>query len=566
VVGFLLQCLALCQKFNTIFPQNTVAISSIGIDDIPQPAQDIITKKYYRSFPMLVTRISRLLALTLFILAGSFTQPAFAQVGEYCQFEKEAIAHKDKLRMAAFQENNKSENSDKIAAMEEYQALVKQHNQALNTCRQKSWLKTQGIWLRLYPCDLQSGKLEEVMDRIVNRGYNQVFVEVISNGTILLPMTANTTAWNSLVQSEKYKNADLLKLAIDKGRERGIKVHAWLFTMNVGIGYGQGFERNGISRQTVARQQALARNGNGDSTISIVENLGKNPNGEVPTKNQLFIDPYNYQAQSDLYLAAYEVAKRKPDGVAFDYVRYKRGAGAASVVSNVRYLWIYGHASLAALRDRAENFQGRELINRFLKQGYVTPTDLQVVKKLYPEESEPLWQGRRPTGKSISEKSPAIAYWQNELWRLAVGHAFIGVIHYLKIVSKPVLQQGIPASVAFFSDGNQPVGDGFDSRMQPWHLLPTTYEWRPMAYAICGKPECIVAQIRRVFQYAPEGAEISPILLGQWNESFRDRPSLELQMQAIHQEFAAINSISHFSFGWQTRELAFSRSRQFCKL
>ena len=58
-----------------------------------------------------------------------------------------------------------------------------------------------------------------------------------------------------------------------------------------------------------------------DRTITIVENLGKNPNGEAPTKNQLFIAPYNYQAQSDLYLVASEVAKRQPDGVAFDYVR-----------------------------------------------------------------------------------------------------------------------------------------------------------------------------------------------------------------------------------------------------
>jgi hypothetical protein len=135
----------------------------------------------------------------------------------------------------------------------------------------------------------------------------------------------------------------------------------------VGTGYGRGLDRNGLSKLTVARQNAIARNANGDSTISIVENLGKNSAGEVPTKDQLFVDPYNYQAQSDLYLAVNEVVKRKPDGVAFDYVRYKRGAGAASVVSNVRYLWIYGASSLQAFRDRAENFQGRETILKSLK-------------------------------------------------------------------------------------------------------------------------------------------------------------------------------------------------------
>jgi hypothetical protein len=493
---------------------------------------------------------------------GFTTHQAFAQVGEYCQFESAAIANKESLRLATFQD------SKNLGALKEYQTITKQHSQALNTCRQKSWLKTQGIWLRLYPCDLQSGKLDEVMDRIVNKGYNQVFIEVISEGKILLPKSENLTAWESLVDSDQYKNADLLKLAIAKGRERGLKVHAWMFTMNVGTAYAQGLDRNGFPKLTVARQNAIARNGNGDNTISIVENLGKNSAGEVSTTNQLFIDPYNYQAQSDLYLAVNEVVKRKPDGVVFDYVRYKRGAGAASVVSNVRYLWIYGVASLQALRNRAENFQGRELINRFLRQGYVTPTDLKAIKKLYPQETEPLWQGLQPFNQDnqANQKDVAIAYWQSELWRLAVGHAFIGVTYYLDTVAKPVFREGISASIAFFSDGNQPVGDGFDSRMQPWHLFTSAYGWQPMAYAVCGKPDCIVAQVRRVAQYAPSGTNISPILVGQWNEPYANRPSLEVQMQAIHAAVPTINSISHFAFGWQSQEVAFSRSRQMCKL
>ncbi len=506
----------------------------------------------------ITTRLFTLALITNFAASLGLTQPALAQVGEYCQFENEAIATKENLRLAAFP--NQASNAN-LAAIKEYQAIVQQHGQALKTCRQKSWLKTQGVWLRLYPCDLQAGKLDEVMDRIVNKGYNQVFVEVISEGKILLPRSENTTAWESLINSEQYKNADLLKLAIAKGRERGIKVHTWIFTMNFSTSYGKGFDRNGLAKMTVARQNAIARNGNGDSTISIIENLGKNPEGEVSTTNQLFIDPYNYQAQSDLYLVVNEVVKRKPDGVVFDYVRYKRGAGAASVVSNVRYLWIYGQASLQALRDRAENLQGLEIINRFLKQGYVTPTDLQTVKKLYPQESEPLWQGRLP-----SSKNPAISFWQNELWKLAVGHAFIGVTYYLDIVSKPVFSQGIPAGIAFFSDGNQPVGEGFDSRMQPWHLFTNTYEWQPMAYAVCGKPDCIVAQVRRVAQNAPEGTKIAPILVGQWNEPFTNRPPLEVQMQAIRAAVPEISSISHFAFGWQFQEASFSRSRQFCKL
>ena len=113
----------------------------------------------------IATRFFSLVVATNFLEAIS-AQSAFAQVGEYCQFEREAIATKKNLRNAIFQDASQSTN---LETNKEYQAIIKEHSQALNTCRQKSWLKTQGIWLRLYPCDLLSGKLDEVMDRIVNK-------------------------------------------------------------------------------------------------------------------------------------------------------------------------------------------------------------------------------------------------------------------------------------------------------------------------------------------------------------------------------------------------------------
>jgi hypothetical protein len=87
-----------------------------------------------------------------------------------------------------------------------------------------------------------------------------------------------------------------------------------------------------------------------------------------------------------------------------------------------------------------------------------------------------------------------------------------------------------------------------------------------MAYAVCGKPDCIVEQVLRIANYAPRGTKIAPILVGQWNEPFTNRPSLEVQMQAIRAAVPAVNSISHFAFSWQVEEVALSRSRQICKL
>ncbi|MDX2255701.1 MAG: family 10 glycosylhydrolase [Pseudanabaenaceae cyanobacterium bins.39] len=491
-----------------------------------------------------------------------------AQQGDFCQFPEAEIIKKEALRSAAF--DPRISYSAQLNAQKQYAAIVQRHQQSLRECRQKSWLKNQGIWLRLYPCDLETGRLEALLDRITNRGYNQIFVEILTDGKVLLPEATNFSPWTSLITGTKYKQADLLQMTIERGRARGLQVYAWIFSLNFGRGYAQGRDRNGNPQQTVARQRAIALNGKGEKAI--VDRQGKTSEVNI---EQLFVDPYNRQAQIDLYGIVTESLRRQPDGVVFDYIRYRRGTGADSVVSNVRDLWIYGEASLQALRDRAQNQQGRVLIDRFLKQGFVTATDLQAVKKLYPTESAPQWQGLQPIiiqGNKPPTATIPLSYWQNQLWRLAVGHAFIGITYYLNVVSRPVFQQRVTAGIAFFPDGNQPVGNGFDSRMQPWHLFTNNYIWQPMTYAACGQTDCIINQVLRVTNAAPPATRIAPILVGQWQNGENlttvsdNRPSLDAQMLAIRQAVPSISSISHFAFNWQNEHTEFNRSRQFCRL
>lgn len=54
------------------------------------------------------------------------------------------------------------------------------------------------------------------MDRIVNRGYNQVYLEVFYDGQVLLPATANPTAWPSVIRTPGAENIDILATAIKK--------------------------------------------------------------------------------------------------------------------------------------------------------------------------------------------------------------------------------------------------------------------------------------------------------------------------------------------------------------
>ena len=306
------------------------------------------------------------------------TQPAFAATSAYCQLSKEQVNQKEDLRRAAL--------SGKRESQQAYFAVLSKHAREIAECRQKTWPGTQAVWLRLYPCDVRPGEIDRVLDKVVNKGYNQVYIETFYDGQVLLPVADNPTAWPSVLRNRGYEKYDLLEKAIAKGKQRGLKVYAWLFTMNFGYTYAQRSDR----------QQTLAINGKNQTTLTVVQNPGISEDlGEAPG-NQAFIDPYSPQARQDYTLLVNQIVKRKPQGMLFDYIRYLRGVGPASVATNVQDLWIYGPASQQVLLQRANNQQGRDLIQRYLTKGFINPNDVQAVVKQYPTEKEPLWQGRTP--------------------------------------------------------------------------------------------------------------------------------------------------------------------------
>ncbi len=487
---------------------------------------------------------SRLFWLRLFaaIFSSSFlipnfgSQPAQAQVTEYCQLSTAAVKAKENLRLSAFKGNQD--------AQSRYQQLLQQHAQQLQTCRSRTWPQTQALWLRLYPCDIRPGTLDYIMDRIVNRGYNQVYLEVFYDGQVLLPAAANPTVWPSVIRTSGSENVDLLATAIQKGRQRGLKVYSWMFTTNFGYTYAQRKDREG----------AIARNGKGQTSLYVVDN-----------GSQVFVDPYNPQAKRDYFQMVQEVLRRRPDGLLFDYVRYPRQAGSNSIATKVSDLWLFSQATQEALFNRAQNYKGLELIRRFLSKGYVTAGDIGEVDRLYPQEGEPMWQGRIPPPQQKSILSPTARQplLQSELWLLAVAHAMQGIVDFVALASYPAKQQGIPSGVVFFPDGNQTVGQGYDSRLQPWDRFPTSLEWHPMAYATCSKASCIAEQVQRVLSIAPSNTQVIPALAGKWGGSVSNRPSLEAQMQALRKFAPQLKGVSHFAYSWQYPQN--DSDRKFCR-
>ncbi|MEG3974642.1 family 10 glycosylhydrolase [Microcoleus sp. herbarium8] len=508
-------------------------------------------------------------------------QAAFAETSAYCQLSKEDVNQKEDLRRAAL--------SGKSESQQAYFAVLNKHAREIAQCRQKTWPQTQAVWLRLYPCDVRPGEVDRVLDNIVNKGYNEVYIEAFYDGQVLLPVADNPTVWPSVLRNPGYEKYDLLEKAIAKGKQRGLKVYTWLFTMNFGYTYSLRPDR----------QQNLALNGQNQTSLTIIKDATINDDfGEVPG-NQAFIDPYSPQARQDYTLLVNQIVKRRPQGMLFDYIRYLRGFGPASVATKVQDLWIYGPASQQMLLQRASNQQGRDLIQRYLTKGFINTNDVQAVVKQYPNEREPLWQGRIPqavpvatpasprqnaaskvTSQTPAPKSPNAAtptpkptpkpplpdtgILQKDLWQLSVAHAVQGILDFFGVATRPAQSLGIPVGAVFFPDANKKINQGgYDSRLQPWDSFPAAVEFHAMSYGNCGNVSCIVPQVERVVSLAPPGAKIIPAIAGDWGKSVKNRPSLEIQMQAIRSATPQINAVSHFSWGWQEPED--ERARQTCR-
>ncbi len=482
------------------------------------------------------------LLLPLSLASASYGQTL--DLNTYCQISQADATRKEDLRRRAFEGD--------ASALAQYETLVAQHAQVLQRCRQTTWPNEQAIWLRLYPCDLQPGILEAVLDRITNLGYNEIYVEAFYSGQVLLPTSENPTVWPSVVQAPGYERRDLLAEAIAKGRQRGLEAYAWMFTLNYGYSYAQRPDR----------QSALARNGRGQDSRTFAAS------GATSNAEEVFVDPYNLQAQQDFQIVLTEVAKRRPAGILFDYVRYPRGTGSHSVVSKVEDLWIYGEGSRLALWRRALNHQGLELMRRYVSRGYLINSDISDIASLYPSDIEPLWQSRSPSGMNIKETPAEVLrpQLQNELWRLSVAHAVQGVVDFVTRAGQTAQQQGMPTGAVFFPGANRSVGSGYDSRLQYWDRFPSWMTWHPMAYAVCGNTDCILDEIRRVMAVAgTRGSHsVKPAIAGIWGRAMPNRPALEVQMQAIRRAIPEINSVSHFAYSWQDPE--FDRARKFCRL
>ncbi|MFN5613504.1 MAG: hypothetical protein ACK491_19160 [Pseudanabaena sp.] len=455
-----------------------------------------------------------------------------------CDVSTAEILRKHELRKSALVKSPRDQK-----AQDQYQAIIQKHKSELQACRDRNTPQTQATWLRLYPNDVKAGVLEDVFDKMANRGYNQVFVEVFYDGRVLLPVADNPTPWRSVMEEsvkagEVPADYDLWKQAIEIGRARGIKVYGWSFTMNFGYGYSEIKGRSG----------ALALNGRGENSIantnfdrSLVSN-GRAFYEDAYEADHLFVDPYNAIAKADLTSVVKALMKRNPDGMVFDYVRYPTNS-TGELIDNVKQLWIHGKASRTALLNSIDNRTVRELMDIYLQNGDLTADDVVQTEKKLTDNIKV-----RSTNIKNPRETAAIA--EGLLWNIATNHAYKGVVNFVNTITAPLQQNSIPIGTVFFPNGNRTESGKFEARMQPWDRFPKNMERHPMTYALCSDGSCVADQVAEVVRQSAPETLVCPVLAGTWGQGFDGHPSFEIQTRAILARQPKINCISHFVYAW----------------
>lgn len=220
------------------------------------------------------------------------------------------------------------------------------------------WLKTrQDLW-RLYPIDklvenseiramwldrgtiVQAGSeqgLAKVFDRLAQAGINTVFFEVVNAGYTIYPSQVAPE------QNPLTKGWDPLAAAVKLAHERGMELHAWVWTFAIGN-----------QRHNTILNQPPNYLGPVLTANPSWANYDRQGNIIPVGQTKPFLDPANPEARRYLLKLFAEIVSRyKVDGLQLDYIRYP--------FQDPRRDFVYGYGSAA--RQQFQQLTGVDPIN-----------------------------------------------------------------------------------------------------------------------------------------------------------------------------------------------------------
>ena len=190
----------------------------------------------------------------------------------------------------------------------------------------------KGVWIR--PTYHDVDEIENVLDRLVSAGINNIFIETYYHGQTIFP-SRTMEEYGFVKQNPAYAGFDPLRVWISEAHKRGIRVHIWFETFYVG---NKSPETNPQYILAVKPQWSNYQKRNIDSeTIPY----------SISEHNGYFIDPANPEVQEFLYNLVNEIVLRyRPDGINLDYIRYPQSL-APNYSNYVMSNWGYTKASRA---------------------------------------------------------------------------------------------------------------------------------------------------------------------------------------------------------------------------
>ncbi|MEG3879427.1 family 10 glycosylhydrolase [Microcoleus sp. herbarium7] len=179
--------------------------------------------------------------------------------------------------------------------------------------------------------------LAAVFDRLAAAGINTVFFETLNAGYTIYPSQVAPQ------QNPLTVGWDPLESAVKLSRERGMELHAWIWT------FAAGNKRHNtlIGKPSSYPGPVLSAH----PTWANIDNKGRTQN---PNDGKFYLDPANPEARSYLLQIISEITSRyQVDGVQLDYIRYP--------FQNDNAGFTYGYG--AAARQQFKQLTGTDPVN-----------------------------------------------------------------------------------------------------------------------------------------------------------------------------------------------------------
>lgn len=371
----------------------------------------------------------------------------------------------------------------------------------------------RGMWLRPYRSDLSHAHLLEVLDHAVDRGLTDLYIEDFWGGKLAEPSPLQ-------LFPARYPGYALLRAYAREAHRRGIKVHAWLHTLDFGPTYA------------AAHPDLLVYDGWGKTSGST-------------EKGSSTVDPGLGANRAVLKALVAELSDSgHVDGIILDYLRYPvrlTPEGEVDERPDPRNFWGYNP------RTHAEFFSSHPELDTPAWHAYLAPvaSDSATASAMLPAA---------PAPKALT------------IWKDWLSDRVAGLVSELR----PAIKPGVALSSAFFPNYYFHVHDNRLQESNRWlslfeevHPMCYSYYLDPNpgpygTYTISRELEIMEAGLAQM----PTGS-LRPSLLPALSEDpprtpmwapfhhriFREQVSwLRGRMQ--EGQFPSVQGLSFFSYGW----------------